>query len=298
MSEFNFQPVIIIGAARSGTNMVRDLLTQIPHVATWPCDEINYVWRHGNASFPTDELRPDLVTPRIKRFIRNRFAHLAAETGAHWVVEKTCANSLRVDFVREVLPEAKFVFLVRSGLDVAISADKRWHAPLDLAYVMKKAWQIPLQDVPYYAARYLAHRVRRLTSQENRLPTWGPRFAGLDDSVQLDPSLHTCLQQWKVCVESASRALATLPRSQVHFLRYEEFVAHPKRHLKSLCKAVGISCKGGTLRELASQVFESSVGAGSTHPELFAHRALVQTVLDNLDAEWNHQELPSRSLAA
>ena len=29
---FNFQPVIIIGAARSGTNMLRDMLTRLPGV--------------------------------------------------------------------------------------------------------------------------------------------------------------------------------------------------------------------------------------------------------------------------
>ena len=43
------QPVVIIGAARSGTNMLRDVLVKLPGVGTWPCDEINYIWRHGNA---------------------------------------------------------------------------------------------------------------------------------------------------------------------------------------------------------------------------------------------------------
>ncbi|TWU24682.1 sulfotransferase family protein [Bythopirellula polymerisocia] len=298
MSEFKFQPVIIIGAARSGTNMVRDLLTQIPRVATWPCDEINYVWRYGNASYPTDELRPKHVTPNIKHFIRNRFARLASKTGAHWIVEKTCANSLRVDFVREIVPEAKFVFLVRDGLDVAVSANKRWHAPLDLAYVLKKSLHVPMQEFPYYAARYLAHRVRRLATQEKRLPTWGPRFAGLDESVQRDTNLQTCFTQWNVCVESAHNSLSSLPRSHVHFLRYEDFVAHPKRHLKAMCKDLGISCKGGTLRELASQVFESSVGTGRNHPELQALETQTQTILHDLNVLWNPHELSSCSRAA
>jgi hypothetical protein len=31
----------------SGANMLRDVLTLLPGVATWPCDEINYTWRHG-----------------------------------------------------------------------------------------------------------------------------------------------------------------------------------------------------------------------------------------------------------
>ena len=43
---------MIIGAARSGTNMLRDVLTSLDGVDTWPCDEINYIWRHGNIRWP------------------------------------------------------------------------------------------------------------------------------------------------------------------------------------------------------------------------------------------------------
>ena len=39
-----FTPVIIIGAPRSGTNMLRDILTNFEGIETWPCDEINYIW--------------------------------------------------------------------------------------------------------------------------------------------------------------------------------------------------------------------------------------------------------------
>ena len=286
MKPFSFQPVIIIGAARSGTNMVRDLLTQIPHVATWPCDEINYVWRHGQANFSTDELSPESVTPRIRNYIRGRFADLAARRDAHWVVEKTCANSLRVDFVREILPEAKYVFLVRNGLDVAASAHKRWHAPLDWGYVLKKAWQVPATDLPYYAARYLSHRAQRFTSQERRLPTWGPRFAGIDDWAQIHSNFATCLEQWRVSVERASHALASLPPSQVYFLRYEDFVAGPKHQLKTMLDALGISCKSGARKELAAQVSDRRIGAGSLEAELRSAAAMVQETLARIDAQW------------
>ncbi|MDN5869901.1 MAG: sulfotransferase [Nitrococcus sp.] len=37
----NYQPVVIIGAPRSGTNMLRYVLTPIPGVRTWRCAEIN-----------------------------------------------------------------------------------------------------------------------------------------------------------------------------------------------------------------------------------------------------------------
>ena len=45
--------------------------------------------------------------------------------GAQWVVEKTCANSLRVPFVETVAGPAKDVFLVRDGMDAVASALER-----------------------------------------------------------------------------------------------------------------------------------------------------------------------------
>ena len=94
-----FQPVIIIGAGRSGTNMLRDVLTQMPGVGTWPCDEINYIWRHGNTRFPTDEFGPQQATPAVKAYIQRIFVRFAEKHKLAYVVEKTCANSLRVGFV-------------------------------------------------------------------------------------------------------------------------------------------------------------------------------------------------------
>ena len=51
----NHKPIIIIGAPRSGTNMLRDVLCNLDGVGSWPCDEINYIWRHGNVKNPSDE---------------------------------------------------------------------------------------------------------------------------------------------------------------------------------------------------------------------------------------------------
>src|SRR6185503_1405135 len=109
--------LIIIGAPRSGTNMLRDLTCTLPGCGTWPCDEINFIWRHGNVGYPSDAIPPRLATARVRSFIRSRFAKIARQRGLTTVVEKTCANSLRVPFVDSVVPEARYIFLVRNGVD-------------------------------------------------------------------------------------------------------------------------------------------------------------------------------------
>ena len=99
-----YESVIIIGAPRSGTNMLRDMLVKLPGVGTWPCDEINYIWRHGNVRYQSDELFPENATTKVQAYVRKQFENIAKAQDLQTVVEKTCANSLRVGFVDRILP--------------------------------------------------------------------------------------------------------------------------------------------------------------------------------------------------
>ena len=148
--------VVIVGAPRSGTNMLRDVLTSLPGVATWPCDEINLVWRHGNRSEPSDELTAQQARPAVAAYVRGQFEKVRGRCDSPVVVEKTCATSLRVEFTRAVLPDAKYLFITRDGIDAAASSMDRWHAPFDLRYTAAKARFVPPSDLPYYGARFVA----------------------------------------------------------------------------------------------------------------------------------------------
>lgn len=148
-----YESVVIVGAPRSGTNMLRDMLIKLPGVGTWPCDEINYIWRHGNVAYHSDEFTVEMATPKVKSYIRGHFDRLVNSRGLDTVIEKTCANSLRIGFVDKVLPEAKYIFIVRDGMDVVGSALQRWTASLDLPYIMRKARYVPL--LIYHIMRYV-----------------------------------------------------------------------------------------------------------------------------------------------
>ena len=150
----NYQPIIIIGAPRSGTNMIREALCSLEDTGTWPCDEINYIWRHGNVSSETDEFSPDMATENVKSYIRKKFDQMASKLMVRFLVEKTCANSLRVAFVDRVIPNAKYVYIVRDGIDVAESAAIRWRANLNIFYILKKIRYVPFLDIPFYSFRY------------------------------------------------------------------------------------------------------------------------------------------------
>lgn len=258
-------PVIIIGAGRSGTNMLRDLLCSLPQFVTWPCDEINYIWRHGNRDEPTDQFTREMAGRRTADFIRQRFVALHRNTAdpqcpARTIVEKTCANSLRCGFIHEIFPEARFIHIIRDGRDVASSAALRWNAKLDIGYLMKKAKYVPKSDLPFYAWRYLQSRVYKLASGKSRLSTWGPKFAGMQDAFTNHSLVGGCAIQWRECVTSAQTQLAEIDSRQVHTLRYEDFTERPASELRSICDFLGNDTSDAVLTDLVQSVSNRSVG--------------------------------------
>jgi hypothetical protein len=258
----DFKPIIIIGAPRSGTNMLRDIFSSQPDFATWPCDEINYTWRYGNSGFPYDELTPEHITPEIEKYIRKQFYSISRKYKSRFVVEKTCANCLRLDFVESLLPEAIYINIVRDGRDAASSALKRWKAPLDIPYVLRKARFAPLQDIPYYAARYLKTHMHRLFfSKEKSLSIWGPKFKGYEQIVQEKSLVEVCGVQWQQCVQKSRQVFENRidPERYIQ-VKYEDFVEDPLNRSIAIFNYFGLPHDPGVLREGCKNVRQGSVG--------------------------------------
>ncbi|MEX2359665.1 MAG: sulfotransferase [Gammaproteobacteria bacterium] len=256
-----YTPLIIIGAPRSGTNMLRDALTQLPGYATWPCDEINYIWRHGNTRYPTDEFPAALARPNVCRSIRRRFDDLARRSGAQVVVEKTCANSLRVPFVDAIIPDARYIFISRDGYDVVGSAAKRWRAELDLGYLAAKVRFVPISDIPYYGVRYLWNRIYRLTAGRGQLAFWGPQWNGMDDAMG-QPAETLGALQWQACVERSLAAFSEMPVNRWTGVSYETFVERPATELRRALNALDLPVSDDAIRSAVAAVSVASIGKG------------------------------------
>lgn len=254
MNSDSYTPVIIIGAPRSGTNMLRDLMCQLPHTASWDCDEINYIWRFGNRSHPSDALTPEHATLPAQRFITKTFDRLHASTKATRIIEKTCANSLRVPFVNTIFPRAMFISLIRDGRAVYRSAFKRWSAPLDLMYLARKARYVPSTDLVYYAYRYFRNRLGKVADPDGKLATWGPRFDGME-AFQSAHSFESCVaQQWVECVRQSQTALQQIPPCRRLSLSYEKIVANPVGELQRVADFLQISVTEDLLNAASKMV--------------------------------------------
>mgnify|MGYP006270546347 CR=1 FL=1 len=256
------QEVIIIGAPRSGTNMLRDILTGLDGVDTWPCDEINYIWRHKNVRYPSDEFPVELARPEVVKYIRGKFEALRRKTGAQIIVEKTCANALRVSFVDKILPEAKHIHIYRDGIDAVGSAMLRWSASLDLQYILAKARYVPLTDLPYYGTRYLWSRLYRFISPTNRLAFWGPVLNGMDEILKTHTLEEICALQWQRSLDNADAAFEKMPSDKVFRIRYEDFVSNPDVEFAAIADYLGLEIDQDQLSATVSRVSNKSVGKG------------------------------------
>lgn len=268
--------------------MLRDVISSLDNVATWPCDEINYIWRHGNRNFPTDEMTRTHANACVIEYIRDQFNSCIAKSGLDHasqntpiILEKTCANSLRVPFVDKVLPEARYIHLVRDGRDVVSSALVRWKAPLDIPYLYAKARYVPKSDLAFYATRYLANRYSKLRSNQSTLSAWGPKFEGIDAMVKDQPISDVCAAQWVRCVELASDAFSEMDEGKVLTLRYEDFVSDPVQKLSMITQFLSLDCEIEELERACAIVRSGSVGKGKngTYNDMENSERLMQSTL-------------------
>lgn len=259
-----FTPLLIIGAPRSGTNLVRDVLTSFPGIGTWPCDEINYIWRYGSPLARHDVRDAGDAVPRVAEFISNQFQKLAARENLAIVVEKTCANCLRIPFVSEVMPEnAKYLHLIRDGRDAVSSALHRWQGDVELRYLLSKLRFVPKREVLYYGYRFLKERLTVSDSGAGLLPIWGPRVPGLQEMLRGGPLHLAVAHQWQMCVREAAAGLSSTPPGRVLEIRYEDFVQAPSRTLKYILDFLGRSEKPEAIAAAVVNVHAESTGRGN-----------------------------------
>lgn len=251
-------PILVLGAARSGTKALRATLSSHPSLSMVPHD-INFVWKYGNYEVPHDALCDDLLTPRIRRFIRRHLARYQTPERPR-VVEKTVSNTLRVEFVKAVVPEGRFVHLIRDGRDVAASALRMWQSPPEWRRLLTKLQSFPLAAVPRYGLSYLTSYLDGRLRQGQGTRSWGPRFPGIDDLVRRLTLLEVCAIQWRESIESVRRSLSHLGPEEAIEVRYEDLVHEPHREVSRILAFFGLGMTPEVEQHVAAHLTASSVG--------------------------------------
>ena len=260
MEDIRVNKVIIIGAGRSGTNMLRDILVQLPDCTTWDCDEINPIWKYGNRDKSHDELSPEDAHEHTIKYINKQFTKIARKNKKTVVIEKTCANSLRVPYVHHIVPDAKFVFIYREGRDVVSSAMKRWVASFEFKYTLKKLRYVPIKDLCFYISRFGSVRLQRIFKETKQLSFWGPVYKGMYRDIENISLVEICAKQWRKCVDHSSKYFDDIPKEQRYKLKYEDLVKEPVRNLKELANFIGVEVSDLSYDLITQNVKLNSIG--------------------------------------
>ena len=219
------KPIIILGAPRSGTTMLDELLGAHPALAL--SVEPRLIWRWGNDR-GSDILHPDRATPRVRAHIRGKFAQLVASAGKQRLLEKTPSNALRPAFVHAVFPDAKFIHVTRHGLDAVLSirdmTTRHAHGLTGLApnRLRQRLSELEWIRLHHYALEFTRRAAPGFLRPVLGQNPWGPRLPGHQALMKELHPLEVSAIQWRMCVEATHRYGKTLGEDQFFEFRLED----------------------------------------------------------------------------
>lgn len=238
---YSFKPVIMIGAGRSGTKIIRDVIASHPMIDAVPFD-VNYIWKIGNQDVEHDKLEPHHLSDKIRETIISQF--IKQSNGSPFLLGKTVSNTLRIPFVQKVFPDALFIHLVRDGCDVVESVVRQWGEVREISYFFKKLKTFPLRYALSYLIEYASNWLKfGLRNQGNKDYIWGVKYPGYQEDLKSMSREEICAKQWKICVETSLRQFENVEPARILFFKYEEFVVSPEEHLKSVAEFLSLEEK-------------------------------------------------------
>lgn len=246
---FKNRTLIILGLPRSGTTLLAELFGRLDSVALE--NEPNPIWRFLNYSrLGHEEFSKAQATKEVSRHIRAYFEKKLNKASTTLLVEKTPANTLRIDFVRAVLPEARIIVITRSSRDIVDSIVRRVELGEDrnatkledqklfrnLRLRANKLRLVHPRDFPAYFRTLLFFASGGMLARTEAF--WGPRFRGWQQSMQ-DSAVHRAIRQVEIMESKLHEFLSKKPTGTL-VIRYENLVGDPDSVLADIERFVGL----------------------------------------------------------
>ncbi len=251
--------LFIVGSPRSGTTILGEILDLHPEIRQWY--EPYFVWDRHFRLAAHDERTAGDATPEVRRYIRKNFDAYRRKSRARFIVDKSPRNSLKIPFIRQIFPNARFAHIIRDGRDATLSINREWQKRKKIvegsggnpgvnhkkALEVIRAW---LARQPFWQDRIRAFwfethgHVLDKNKHLNRLrwngrTGWGPRFREWEKHLAAHTTLQFNALQWYHCVSACVKGLENVGNEQKLTLRYEDFVQQPEQTLADILRFAG-----------------------------------------------------------
>ena len=218
------RPVFIVSSPRSGSTLLFETLVQAPGVYSIGGESHELIEglpaltpaAHGWASNRLDEAdaQRSVVSALRERFfnqLKDRDGRAPGD-GRIRMLEKTPKNSLRIPFLLQAFPEARFIYLHRDPRQVLASMMEAWSSGRFRTYHNLPGWNGPWSLL--------------LT------PGWRDLIG--------KPLPDVVAGQWSAAMRALLDDLQTLPADRIARIDYDDFVAAPETEARRLAEAVGL----------------------------------------------------------
>ena len=215
-----FCPIFIVGAPRSGTNIFYRTLALHPDLA-WISNitkkipsslwltriimlfrddhrptEANNVWQKFTGN-DHEALGRDDVTAAAGKYLRTVVQNNLRIFNKPRFVNKCPGNSVRIEFLKEIFPDAIFIHIIRDGRAVGYSIIR--------------------------------------SRLEHSGAYWSVKPPDWQDLLEL-PLVDACALQWKMTVKAILQSAKKLSRKQYMAVKYEDLVARPAEIFKQVAE--------------------------------------------------------------
>lgn len=264
------RPVFIIAAPRSGSTLLFETLACTPGFrsfggeAHWLIEDVPAL-RPGAPGVDCNRLTAAQATPEVTAAIRRAaLARLLGpqdrpSTADAPLLEKTPKNSLRIPFLKQVFPDARFIFLWRDPRENISSIMEAWRAGGWVTYRALDGWDGPWSML--------------------LPPGW--------QSLRGAPLESVAAWQWQCVNETVLDDLRQLPREDWTSVGYHEFVADPEATIRRLCSFAKVPFDAALQARTSGALPPSRHTHTKPAPEKWrSNEAAINRVLPNLETCW------------
>lgn len=219
-------PVFLVGCSRSGTTVTYETFCAAPQFLKfgWEIPQfwdglygpLNNGW-HSEAA-GAEHARPEHRHAALRYFYQR--------LGAGWVLDKTCINVMRVSYLHELFPRAKFVFIHRDGRDNISS--------------MMDGWRHGRSDGRFELAQFFGEFPEPVWIEDGQFREWAFFIPPGWRDYNRAGLAEVCAFQWISANRLALDAKARVPPAQWIELRYEDIFEHPVEMFRAAFERLGV----------------------------------------------------------